>query len=282
MATVVLIALFACEQTQPHAQQPGRAQAPVTLPAAGPDTLGLDRPIAPLTGPVTVGQGSWLPFTRFCEVKRGVLGVGGQAGETSGTICATIATEPVKDGWRRMTATVTEGSLTGASLVAEYSSARQVRGASYKPPPAADLSTQGARVDNQILDDTLRKFLLPDPVTIARQAEPFHGSLLQPYTEGTGSAKDIMAACRVEGQSAVAGRGVVVTSCTLGPPFSYTDRDTGVVVAGATAVTVWLASDIASGAGRRMVSTIRMDGTSTEAGRSSPFTITNWFSVTLD
>jgi hypothetical protein len=275
---LVLLSAFG----QPQAQQQGQAQTPVTLPVAGPDTLGLDRPMTPLTGPVTVGLAPWLPFTRFCDVKQDVMSIGGQPVLASGTTCATITTEPVEAGWRRLTATVTEGDLTGASLVVEVSPSREVRGASYKASPGADLSTQQARVWNQILDGRLRTYLLPDPVKILRQGEPIEGSGRMPTIEGASGAKDVTVTCRVEGGSTVAGCGVVVTACTLELPFNFTDHSAGLEGAMTVTLAFWEAADIATGAALRSIATAKLHGTRTERGRTIPISGTSLRRVTLD
>lgn len=272
MVLVAVLSLSACAQPQLLEK----------TPVAGPEALGLERPMTPLTGPVTVAGDPWLPFSRYCESQAHLVLFGGQSIPTSNRTCATIKSEPLGTLWRRLTVTGTEGEFAGATLVSEHSVTRQVRNRSFKPDPRADLSQQEVRMRLQSFEIRLAGTVDPRATWVARQGEA--GSLSESITslEGVRDPKDFTVTCRVEGASSVTEREVIVASCDGTNPMRATNPSQRIDVAGETTLTYWVAVDVATGAPRRGAASTRLDGTRTEGGRSRPITITGSWTTTLD
>lgn len=272
VAMTGLLLLSACAQPQPL----------VKSPVAGPETLGLDRPMTPLAGPVTVASDPWMPFSRFCEIQSHVVQLAGQSIPSNQRTCGAVRTEPVGGPWRRVTLTATEGEFAGAALMADHSAARQVRNRSFKASPTADLSVQEVRMRNQSFESRLHGIAGPRATWVARQGES--GALSESISrfEGFRDPKDFTITCRVEGASAVAAREVIVASCDGVNPLRATDPARRIDLTGNATLTYWVAVDVATGAPLRGAASTHLDGTRTEAGMSRPITVTGSWTTTLD
>jgi hypothetical protein len=265
-----LLVLAACEP-QPQA-----------LPVASLESLGLDRPMEPLTDAVIIGLGAWVPVTRYCDAESYLLNVGGRLTPSSGKTCAAITTAPLAGGWQRLTVTADEGDFAGAIFTADHSPARQVASVIYTAPPNIDLSTQDARRRQQIFEKGLRDFVLPGPPSIARQGSATDVPQSMSEFEGISDPKDFRMTCRVEGMSALVGREVVVIFCESTTTARGSDPARGVELTADVATISWQATDIATGATRRYIESYRLKGTRTEAGRTYDIIGTGWRTRKLD
>jgi hypothetical protein len=271
-SAMVLLLLSACAQPQLLEK----------TPVAGPEALGLDRPMTPLTGPVTVGAAPWMPFSRFCQSSDELVLVSGQSFPKTRRTCATLTSAPADAGWRRLTITATEGEFAGAALTLDHSPTRQVRNVSYKASPSADLSVQDVRVRNQTFEARLRATAIPSAMWVARQGESAAVSESISRFEGFRDPKDWTVTCRVEGSSAVNAREVIVTSCDAENPIRMTDPGRRFDLSATVTLTHWVAVDVATGANMRDATASRVEGRSTAAGRNLPVSATGWATSTLD
>jgi hypothetical protein len=234
-----------------------------TLPALAPAVLPLDGPVTPLAGPVRLPSAAWGPFGQGCIDMRLVMLVGTQPFNRNQRECARLSASPLPDG--TVAVSVVRTDLPAGALQASF----------RRAPTAAisDFEMQGSRIRGADIarrkqdESTLRTLagLSIDGPTVLRQGDALSDTIAPPGPVST----LLTVNCRIEGASTMAGRAVLVASCTGAAPFSMPPGANGVGMRGRMDIGGLLAMDVATALTTGMALRVQVQGTASGPGGSA-------------